>query len=71
LTKVAYPDSTTFQINYTNLDVTSTVDRLSRSTNYVYDALRHLTSVTDPANRATTFNWCMCGAMNWMKGWEQ
>jgi RHS repeat-associated protein len=52
---ITYPDSTVDQFNYTNLHLTSRVDRLGRTTTYSYDANRRLASVTDPLNNTVQY----------------
>jgi YD repeat-containing protein len=63
VSKVTYPDGTYEQTLYSWLDPAWTRDRLGRWTQRTYDALRHLTSITDPANRSNTLTWCDCGAL--------
>ena len=62
--KVIYPDSTYTQTTYQYLDPYQQQDRLGRITKFVYNSVRLLTSVTDPANRTTYYNWCKCGHLN-------
>lgn len=61
LTKVTYPDNTYEQITYNKLDAEWHRDRLGRFTRTVVNALRQPVSVTDPAQRTTTLDWCACG----------
>jgi RHS repeat-associated protein len=63
LTRVTYPDGTFEQTTFTNLDATARRDRLGRVTTMVYNSLRQLVAVTDPANRKVEFIWCRCGAL--------
>jgi len=63
VTNIAYSDGTHESYSYTNLDVTKYTDRQTRSTNYGYDADRHMTSVTDPNIQTTQFGWCACGSL--------
>jgi RHS repeat-associated protein len=63
-TKVTYPDSTFQQITYDKLDVHQTQDRLGRITTIERDALRRVTSITDPLMRPTIFHWCNCGGLH-------
>jgi RHS repeat-associated protein len=60
---ITYPDSTYAEFVYDKLDVQSFRDRLGRTTTMVHDALGHTTSITDPEQRITTFDWCACGAL--------
>ena len=62
-TRVTFPDGTYTETTYLALDPQTSRDRLGRTTSYVYNSLRQLVSVTDPANRATQFTWCGCGAL--------
>ena len=50
-------------MTYDKLDKASFRDRLGRVTQYVHHANRHLIRVTDPLNRATLYEWCMCGQL--------
>jgi RHS repeat-associated protein len=63
LTKTTYPDGTSQQITYTNLDPTSVTDRLNRTTYLYYDAMRRLIAVQDPLLRVTQYQRCTCGAL--------
>jgi len=63
LTNIAYPDGTCQAFAYQRLDRVKSRDRMGRETLYGYDAFRHLTSVQDPLNRMTRFEYCGCGAM--------
>ena len=63
ISKISYPDGTYRQILYNNLDAEWMRDRLGRWTHATHDALRNLHSVTDPAGRTITYNWCNCGAL--------
>jgi RHS repeat-associated protein len=70
-TRVTYPDSTYEQFQYTDnvtgamtLDLTGSRDRRALWTYRHYNANEQLDSVTDPANRTTTFGWCSCGALD-------
>jgi len=61
--QVAYPDGTTEQTIYTNLDAEWTSDRLGRWTRRIHDALQHLVVLQDPLLRRTSYDWCTCGNM--------
>jgi len=69
-TLITYPDTTTEQFLYTDLqrgltlDLTDSKDRLNHWTQRHYNALRQMDSITDPIpNRITQFNWCACGLL--------
>ena len=63
LTRVTFPDATFTENTYEVLDLKTARDRLGRTTNYTYNKLRQLTSVTapDPTNRTVRYQWCKCG----------
>jgi len=63
---VTYPDGTTEQNIYTNLDLTLHKDRLNHWTRSFYDSNRQLIAVEDSAGRVTNFSRCFCGALNAM-----
>jgi RHS repeat-associated protein len=63
LLSVTYPDGTTAQATYTKLDMTQFIDRLGRATNFVYNNLDQLVSITDPLHRVTQYIRCTCGEM--------
>src|SRR5436190_293639 len=70
-TRVTYPDSTFEQFQYTDnltgamtLDLTGSRDRRGLWTYRHYNANEQLESITDAANRTTTFGWCTCGALD-------
>jgi RHS repeat-associated protein len=63
LTRTTFPDATYEEITYDKLDKVSFRDRLGRTTQYAWDANRHLISETDPLNRSTLYEWCTCGQM--------
>jgi RHS repeat-associated protein len=58
-TLITYPDGTTSQMNYANLDLQVTRDRLGRWTRYFYNALRQPVSVMDSMGHVTTTNWTL------------
>ena len=62
LTKTTFPDATTEQIIYRNLDAVMFVDRLRRTTLTAFDALRQPIFVIDPLGRKTSYTWCSCGS---------
>ena len=57
LVRVSFPDTTTRQYVYTNLDLTSVTDRQGNTTQYAYDAVRNLLSATDPLNHITSLGY--------------
>ncbi|OAI56805.1 hypothetical protein AYO49_03550 [Verrucomicrobiaceae bacterium SCGC AG-212-N21] len=61
ITRVTFPDESYSETTYSRLDPLTSRDRLGRITNYVYNKLGQLESVTDPANRTLRYNWCKCG----------
>jgi RHS repeat-associated protein len=63
LTSTEYPDGTSDQTVYTYLLPTKRIDRLNRTTTFVYNSLQQLVSVTDPLNRVTQYARCTCGAL--------
>jgi YD repeat-containing protein len=64
LTKITYPDGSSESIVFDRLDVVEVHDRMGRVSKYEYDPADRLVSVTDPAQRTTTFSWCSCGALD-------
>jgi RHS repeat-associated protein len=64
LTGTAFPDGTTVSNTYDRLYLGATKDRLGHWTRYGYDALQHLTSITDARSNLTQFGWCDCGALS-------
>ena len=62
LTRVTHPDGTFSQFTYDRLDCSAFQDRAGRQTTYAHDNMRQITTMTDPLNRATRFEWCRCGA---------
>ena len=63
ITSVIYPDGTAIQKTYTNLDLTQTKNRQGGVTKYAFNALREMTSLTDPLNRVFQYERCTCGAL--------
>lgn len=61
LTRVTYPDGTYDETTYHRLDPQTRRDRMGRITSYVYNSIRQLEQVTDPANRTIRYRWCKCG----------
>ena len=58
-----YPDATTQQLTYSNLDLEWIQDRLGRKTRNFYDLTRHKVAVEDPLHRVTQYQHCPCGAL--------
>ncbi len=63
-TLTTYPDGTTDQIFYKNLDVDHSIDRQLRVTSNTYDAIRELLTTTDPLGRTVKYSWCTCGGLS-------
>ena len=63
-TRVTFPDETYTETTYLALDPQTSRDRLGRFTHYIYNSLRELVSVTDPAQRETQYHYCDCGALD-------
>lgn len=68
--KVTYPDTTFELFQYTDnvtgtmtLDLTGSRDRRGLWTYRHYNVNQQMDSITDPANRTTTYGWCTCGAL--------
>lgn len=64
LTGTAFPDGTTTSNVYDRLYVGAAKDRRGYWTNYGYDDLEHLISITDARTNVTTLGWCDCGALS-------
>ena len=63
LTKITYPDLTSEEFFYANLDQVLVRDRAGRETSFEYNSLRQMTKRIDPLKRTTYFRWCKCGAL--------
>jgi YD repeat-containing protein len=63
LTRIDFPDATSTLYGYTLLDRTSVTDRRGKTTSYVYNALRQMTSKTDPLQHTNTYTYCDCGSV--------
>ncbi|MBS1996705.1 MAG: hypothetical protein JSS86_10355, partial [Cyanobacteria bacterium SZAS LIN-2] len=61
-TQTLYPDGTTEQTIYSNLDPAITIDRLGRSTQRAYDVMEQVSYEVDPLGRKTQYTWCTCGS---------
>lgn len=61
LTRITHPDGSSEQYIYQNLDIVTFRDRAGRETAFTYNAVRQMTSKTDPLNRTTAYQWCRCG----------
>ena len=64
LTQTTYPDGSTEQIVYQNLDAVGMKDRPGRWTQSSYDSMEQLIASTDPLNRKTLYSWCTCGSLS-------
>jgi len=64
LTKTSYPDGTSDQIGYQDLDPVFFIDRLGRTTQDAYDSMDQLTVEIDPLGRKTQYAWCACGSLS-------
>ncbi len=63
LTGTVFPDGTSVSNVYDRLYLGARKDRLGNWTGYGYDALEHLTSITDSLSNTTLFGWCECGGL--------
>lgn len=63
ITQQTYLDGTFESFTYDRLDLKETTDRLGRKTKYTVNPLQEVTSVTDPQNLTTLYEWCFCGAL--------
>lgn len=63
ITNITFPDGTSDQFVYSNLDLTASVDRLGRWTTNTYNANRQLIVTEDPLGRVTRYDYCACGAL--------
>jgi RHS repeat-associated protein len=64
LVQTLYPDGTTEQNTYSNLDVILQKDRLNRVTQSTYDSMDQLIYQIDPLGRKIRYTWCACGALS-------
>jgi len=64
LTQVAYPDGTSINYTYSNLDLVKVVDRMGFATTYGYNPIRQKIAETNALGNATLFNYCDCGALS-------
>ncbi|MGH9335187.1 MAG: RHS repeat protein, partial [Vicinamibacteria bacterium] len=62
--KTTYPDGTFEETAYDRLDPSWSRDRLGRWTHRVYDALRRVSSTSDPLGRTVSQVWCSCGSLD-------
>jgi YD repeat-containing protein len=73
LTQISFPDSTTIQSWYTNgsgnkiLGRGKTIDRLGKSSYFAYNNMRRLTDIQDALGHITHFDYCTCGAVDYLK----
>ncbi len=63
LTKTTYPDGTTEETGYQDLDPIFFTDRLGRVTQQSFDNMQQLAFSIDPLGRKTQYTWCSCGAL--------
>jgi RHS repeat-associated protein len=63
VTQITYPDLTTEQTIYNNLDAVMTKDRIGRWTQYSFDSMDRMSFMIDPLGRKTQYKWCLCGAL--------
>ena len=63
VTQITYPDGTTDQNVYTNMDRTLSKDRQGRWTRYLYNSVRQVVGVVDPQGRTTNYERCICGEL--------
>ncbi len=74
-TLITYPDGTTDENVYKNMDLFQHKDRQGHWTNYFYNAADQLVAKVDANNHYTNYNRCICGALlgiqdpdgNWTK----
>jgi RHS repeat-associated protein len=52
---------------YNRLDLVQVVDRLGFTTSFAYDPVRRRVAETNALGRATLYNYCSCGALDWMQ----
>jgi RHS repeat-associated protein len=64
LTSVAFPDGTCLSNVYTLLDLSGQKDREGHWSYAGYDALRQMTSFTDPRGSNTVLGYCSCGSLD-------
>src|SRR5437667_380223 len=63
LTNAVFPNGT-IKLTYTNLDLSTFVDRLTNNYNFTYNAIRQMTQTVDPLTRTNTYSYCDCGNLN-------
>ena len=63
LTGTAFQDGTAISNVYTILDLTAHKDRVGNWSHAGYDALEHLTSITNANQAVSTLTWCGCGSL--------
>ncbi len=61
---VTYPDATTEQYEYENLDLTAAKNRMGEWSRTKYTALRQPAYTIDPEGRFTSYEYCLCGQIN-------
>ncbi|HEY9755253.1 MAG TPA: LysM peptidoglycan-binding domain-containing protein [Oculatellaceae cyanobacterium] len=63
LTLTTYPDGTTEQTIYCNLDAILRKDRIGRWTEDSFDSMDQLSFDIDPLGRKRSYTWCSCGSL--------
>jgi len=63
LTATAYPDGSTEQTIWNNLDPVMTKDRIGRWTQHAFDSMDQIAFDIDPLGRKTQYTWCVCGSL--------
>jgi RHS repeat-associated protein len=63
LVKTVFPDNTSEQTTYQNLDPVFFIDRLGRTSQSVYNSMDQLIATIDPLGRKTQYGWCTCGSL--------
>jgi RHS repeat-associated protein len=64
LARMDYPDGTSINYTYTNLDLIRVVDRMGFTNSYAYDSMERRTGVTNALGNKTIYNYCNCGALD-------
>ncbi len=64
LVKTTFPDQTTQQTVFQDLDAIFFIDRLGRTTQRSFDNMDQLAFEIDPLGRKTSYTWCSCGSLS-------
>lgn len=64
LVKTTFPDGTTEQTVFQDLDAIFFIDRLGRTTQRSFDSMQQLALEIDPLGRKTEYTWCSCGSLS-------